>query len=128
MVAAALLASLLAQPPARPPEPIPAPGVTPPEPTAWPFDRFTGDDYPAGALRAQQQGRVVYGLRIGPNGRVSNCEVRVSSGSPALDAATCRIVRSRARFTPARDSAGRPVPDQRDGDVLWRLRDEEGEE
>ena len=121
MTASVLLALLLAQSAA------PAPNATLAPPTAWPFRRFSDDDYPAGALRAREQGRVVYRVTIGPEGRVSGCDVRISSGSPALDAATCRIVRSRARFTPARDSAGRPVPDRRDGDVLWRLPGESGE-
>jgi protein TonB len=133
MAATALLALLLAAQPARPARPparspaAPAPSAAPPAPTAWPFRRFSDDDYPAAALRGQQQGRVVYRVEIGPDGRVSGCEIRRSSGSAALDAATCRIVRSRARFTPARDSAGRPVADHREGDVLWRLRREEEE-
>jgi len=131
MVAAALLALLLAQPSARPPAPAPAPApdAAPLRPTAWPFRLFTDEDYPAAALRAREQGRVVYRIEIGPDGRVSGCAVRRSSGSASLDAATCRIVRSRARFAPARDGAGRPVRDHRDGDVLWRLPGEgEGEE
>ena len=99
----------------------PAPDTAPLRPTAWPFRLFSDDDYPAAALRAREQGRVVYRLRIGPDGRVTDCDVRWSSGSASLDAATCRIVSRRARFAPARDSAGRPIPDQRDGDVLWVL-------
>jgi protein TonB len=125
MASLILFALLLGQ--AAAPAPAPPAAAPAPPPTAWPFSRFTADDYPAAALRAQEQGRVVYRITIGTEGRVSGCEVRISSGSAALDAATCRIVRSRARFTPARDSEGRPVPDRRDGNVLWRLPGANGE-
>ena len=93
----------------------------PPPPTDWPFDLFTTDDYPPRAMRGEEEGRVGYHLEIGPSGRVTNCTIRRSSGSTALDEQTCRIVRVRARFTPARDSAGNAVPDTRDGEVTWRL-------
>ena len=143
MAATALFALLLAAPPpplsgaqsARPPAPQPAPAPAPaaaaappgpPRPTDWPFRRFSADDYPAAAFRAEQQGFVAYRLKkIGPDGRASNCTILQSSGSAALDNSTCRIVRSRSRFTPAQDSAGRHVPDYRDGWVTWRLRDEQ---
>jgi len=115
---AALLAALLAQGMAAPP----AAAATPPPgpPTDWPF-RFQDEDYPAAALRGGEQGTVLYRLEIGPDGRVSNCTIRSSSGSAALDTRTCQVVRRRARFTPARDSEGNAVPDRRDGEVTWRL-------
>jgi periplasmic protein TonB len=139
---ALLLAWLLAAPPlplsgpqsARPPAPQPAPAPAPAAraapsaprpPTDWPFRRFSPDDYPAAADRGDDQGFVAYRLEIGPDGRVSNCTILQSSGSLALDTGTCRIVSSRSRFTPARDSEGRYVPDYRDGWVTWRLGDEE---
>jgi periplasmic protein TonB len=141
MAATFLLALLLAAPPlplagpqpAPPPPPAPPPAARaapsgPAPPTEWPFRRFSPDDYPAAAMRGEQQGFVAYRIEIGPDGRASNCAIRQSSGSPALDAATCRIVTSRSRFTPARDSEGRPVPDHRDGWVTWRLGEEERDE
>ena len=39
----------------------------------------------------------------------------------ALDASTCRILRARARFTPARDPSGNPVADEYFGQLAWRL-------
>ncbi len=123
----ALLALLLAAGQPAPAQVPRAPDAAPLRPTAWPFRLFSEDDYPAAARRAREQGRVTYRIEIGPDGRVSGCAVRWSSGSPSLDAATCRIVSRRARFAPARDSEGRPVPDRRDGDVLWVL-SPEGEE
>lgn len=141
MAATALLALLLAAPPpplsgapsARPPASAPAPPARaappgPPPPTEWPFRRFTDYGYPADAMDAGEQGFVAYRLDIGPDGRVSHCSILQSSGSAALDSGTCRVVSDRARFTPARDGEGRPIPDRRDGWVTWRLQDEEREE
>lgn len=119
MIQIPLLATILAAQAAGTPAAPAAP--PPPTPTDWPFRLFTQDDYPARALRGGEQGRVAYRLEIGPNGRVSACTIRRSSGSTALDDTTCRIVRTRARFTPARDSAGNAVPDARDGEVIWQL-------
>jgi TonB family protein len=79
------------------------------------------DDYPASAQSRGEQGRVTFGLDIGPDGRVTACNILGSSGSSALDNATCRIMRSRARFTPARDGDGRPVADAGRGSLSWSL-------
>jgi protein TonB len=84
---------------------------------------ITGDDYPASAARNNEQGRVTFTLVVGPSGQVTDCQIRATSGSAALDSATCRILRSRARFTPARDAQGRPTTDTSDGSVAWRLED-----
>lgn len=79
------------------------------------------DDYPAAALRNNQQGRVAFTLDVGPDGRVTACRVRESSGSAALDQATCRIMQSRARFTPALDAQGLAVAGQAQAAVTWVL-------
>lgn len=82
---------------------------------------FSVEDYPAAALRENSQGTTGFRLTIGPNGRVSDCSVTSSSGSAALDAATCRILNARARYTPARDSNGNPTTGTDSGRVTWRL-------
>jgi protein TonB len=82
---------------------------------------FYGDDYPAAALREGAQGRVSMAIGIDATGRVNACRVLVSSGSRALDGATCRIVRSRARYLPATDARGVQVPDADVGEYVWRL-------
>lgn len=107
--------------------PPPAPPAEP-RPTSWPWGLFSADDYPAAALRAEEQGRVTYRLTIGPDGRVSDCAIRGTSGSAALDAATCRILTRRARFIPARDPAGIPVPDSREGRIDWVIPRQAGPE
>lgn len=78
-------------------------------------------DYPAAALRDREQGRVAFALGIGADGRVTACRITASSGSAALDSATCRIMRSRARYIPARDAAGTPIADVGFGEIGWTL-------
>lgn len=46
---------------------------------------------------------------IGTDGRVRNCRIVQSSGTPLLDRHTCRLYEQRYRYQPARDSTGRPV-------------------
>ena len=55
------------------------------------------------------RGSVPLRLTIGPNGRATSCTPLRSSGSAALDAELCRIMRTRSRWAPATDRAGRPV-------------------
>ena len=78
-------------------------------------------DYPRTALANREQGTVHFVLTVGPNGRVGDCRVTQSSGSAALDSATCRIMRARARFTPARDAAGHPTADTIESSIGWHL-------
>lgn len=112
---------------AAPPAPVPAPPppparVVPPQRARANLNSyFSADDYPAAALRGNDQGTTGFRLTIGPNGRVTDCQVTSSSGSGALDQATCRILRSRARYTPARDSSGNPASGNDSGRVTWRL-------
>ena len=40
------------------------------------------------------------------------------------DDAACRIIRARARYTPARDSAGNPTAGNTSGRVTWRIAEE----
>lgn len=118
-LALALFALTLAAPPA--PAPAPVYLLPPPPPSVWPSELFSNDDYPAAALRAEEQGRADFRVTIGADGRVSDCAITGSSGSNALDNATCRIMRSRGRFARPRDSEGRFVSDSRSGTITWRL-------
>jgi TonB family protein len=82
---------------------------------------FSSDDYPAEAIRNNEEGTVGVTLQIDRSGRVSACIVDQSSGSDSLDTATCSILTERARFTPARDLAGNAVPDSYTQRVVWKL-------
>src|SRR3954452_7325489 len=64
------------------------------------------DYYPAGAIRRREQGRVAFALAIDVYGRVTSCTITASTGSAVLDDWSCRLVRSRARYVPARDARG----------------------
>lgn len=79
------------------------------------------DDYPAAALRNNEQGRVTVILDVAPTGRVNNCIVTESSGSATLDSTTCRIMRSRPRYRPARNPRGVAVADRDLAIVRWQL-------
>lgn len=78
-------------------------------------------DYPAEAVRAGEQGTTGFLLAVGPNGSVTDCNIMRSSGSAILDAATCRLMTSRARFTPALDANGKPTSDTVSARIAWRL-------
>lgn len=110
---------------AAPPAPVPAPPpprIVPPQRARANLNSyFSADDYPAAALRSNDQGTTGFSLTIGTSGRVEACTVTSSSGSSALDQATCRILRSRARYTPARDQNGNPTTGRDSGRVTWRL-------
>jgi len=87
---------------------------------------ISDSDYPAGAIRNGEQGDVGFRLDVTAEGTVSDCQVVESSGSALLDGATCRIMRARARFTPARNSAGQAVADTVSARVRWVLPADEG--
>ncbi|HEU4961911.1 MAG TPA: energy transducer TonB [Sphingomonas sp.] len=86
-----------------------------------PGQYFGPDAYPPAAIRAGAQGRVVAKLTVGTNGRVTDCVVQTSSGNNDLDETTCRIARSRVRFTPAQDQNGNPIVSSYTLPVRWVL-------
>lgn len=105
-------------PPAAPPPPSKASGAQPRgNPGSW----ATPNDYPARALREERAGTTRFRVTIGPDGRVTNCEVTGSSGHADLDEATCKNVTRRARFKPALDSAGNPISDTYSNAVRWEI-------
>jgi TonB family protein len=84
----------------------------------------TTEDYPAEAAAKGEEGAVGFRLEVGADGRVTGCAITRSSGSASLDGATCRLMRSRARFRPALDSQGRPTDDVVASRIVWRLPEE----
>lgn len=87
------------------------------DPATW----ITPEDYPAEALRANAEGRVRVDLAVDRSGAVTGCTVVESSGSAALDAATCALMRTRAHFTSARDAGGRPLAATVRQAVRWQI-------
>jgi protein TonB len=93
-----------------------------PRRAAGAFERYiTPDDYPAASIRNREQGRVTYRVEASAEGRIAGCSIVRSSGSAALDAATCAILLRRARVQPALDASGKPVADSIQGHIEWRL-------
>lgn len=82
---------------------------------------FSDDDYPPSALRNEEAGTTTVRLTVGPDGRVSGCDIAGSSGSSTLDQATCNVLKRRARFTPAKDAGGQPTSDTYTQRVTWRI-------
>jgi protein TonB len=112
------------------PTPVPPPPPPPPPPRIEPararanLGSYVSDaDYPAVAIRGEEQGTTRFRLAVGPDGRVRECIVTGSSGSSALDSATCRIMKARARFEPARDGTGNPTSDTVANAIRWVLPD-----
>jgi protein TonB len=120
--AAPVPAADLAPPPTRP---LPAP--SPPAPPAAPPRMIPGTgtvsnaDYPASALRAGEEGTAVVALDVRQDGRVGFCRVTRSSGSAALDAASCRLMIERPRFEPPRDASGNPTVAVVGRAIRWSL-------
>ncbi|HEU0099745.1 MAG TPA: energy transducer TonB [Allosphingosinicella sp.] len=70
---------------------------------------YTVEDYPARARRNRESGRAVAAFEVAEDGFVEGCRIVQSSGSEALDEASCRLLARRMRYDPARDRAGAPV-------------------
>lgn len=79
------------------------------------------NDYPPQALRQQLEGTTGFSVTVGPDGRITECNIMASSGSPELDQATCMNVTRRARFDPALDAGGRPVSGRYQNRVRWQI-------
>ena len=109
-----------------PPAPVPAPPPPPPKfqpkqavPKGNPANWATTNDYPSRALREEREGTTGFRVTVGPDGRVTSCDVTSSSGSPDLDEATCSNVSRRARFTPAMDGEGNPTSGSYSNRIRW---------
>ncbi|HEY7805848.1 MAG TPA: TonB family protein [Croceibacterium sp.] len=117
------------------PTPVPIPAYTPPvqptpslafkaraatpknDPTTW----VNEGDYPPRDENEGNEGTTVFRVTVNADGRVSGCAVVRSSGHPALDAAACRAVTSRARFAPATDDSGERVIGSYTNSVRWQI-------
>jgi TonB family protein len=88
------------------------------DPKLW----ITSNDYPA---MEHPPRREIVGVRldVGEDGRVKRCLIVESSGSAEFDRTTCSRLRTRARFHPARNAGGLPVPGRYRLRVRWRLPD-----
>jgi protein TonB len=105
--------------PPKPPPP-PAPRQSQPKSLVGSLQGLIGpDDYPPSALDNNEQGTVSVTLTVGPSGRVTGCSP--SGGPSSLQSATCRLLTSRARFSPAQDGSGNPITSTTSARITWRI-------
>lgn len=96
-------------------------------PPRWVRGELRDSDYPEAAAEAGVGGTVGVRYLVWTDGRVRECEVTRSSGSPELDAMTCRLIERRFRFRPSRDARGRPVPATIVENHSWEIQREPAE-
>lgn len=127
----------LAPPPivAPPSPPTPAPVITPAAPPAPPPPRIsqaagakgdpaqwiTNDDYPPGAMREGKEGVSRISWTVNTQGKVENCQVTQSSGTPELDETACRLITRRGKYSPAKDQNGQPMSTTQSRAVRWQI-------
>jgi TonB family protein len=91
-----------------------------PVPTQSLPQMFNDFDYPLDAITFLVTGDAVTQLDIAVDGTVTQCKSLNASKYKGFEDATCRILR-RARFKPALDASGRPVPAPYVIDVRFRI-------
>ena len=115
--------------------PVAPPVIAPPKPPPPPAPRqaepkslvgslqglISAEDYPPSALDNNEQGTVSVTLTVGPSGRVTGCSP--SGGPSSLQSVTCRLLTSRARFSPAQDGSGNPITSTTSARITWRIAD-----
>lgn len=104
-----------------PPPPPPKQAAKPASPRGNPGTWVTPDDYPSRALREEREGTTGFKLAIGANGKVVDCQITSSSGSPDLDAEACKNLMRRARFRPAEDTEGNAMASSYSSRVVWQI-------
>lgn len=92
------------------------PAATAIDPASW----FSPDDYPLEAQIGRIEGRSSFQVDVDAGGHPTDCRITNSSGSAALDKATCDIVLKRGQFKPAM-SHGHPVPGRYSQSAVWQL-------
>ena len=83
-------------------------------------ERFSALDYPMQELSRNVEADAVTRLDIGIDGRVAKCAAATSGLSKDFELASCAVLKG-ARFRPAIDSSGRPVPASIVYDVRFRI-------
>jgi protein TonB len=80
---------------------------------------LTSNDYPMEAEQFHATGDVIFRVIVGADGNVEECRILRQTQVAAFGRVTCEIMRTRARFEPARDAAGNPVRDYFDGRFVF---------
>lgn len=103
--------------------PGPAPKFDPvaAAPRGNPGNWVTNNDYRTSWINRGYEGVASFTLSVDASGRVSGCTITSSTGHAALDEATCRLLESRGRFDPAKDSSGNTVSGSYRSSIRWTI-------
>ena len=82
---------------------------------------FIVKNYPPGAMKRGEQGKVTFQVTIEPDGSLGTCDVIESSGFAGLDNETCEIMVFNARLKPVLNEEGRAIRSTQTGFIVWRL-------
>lgn len=92
-----------------------------PMPVGNPGDWLKSSDYPQKMLDQGMNDSVNFRLTIDAVGMPTACNVLTMESRPEFIKATCDKLMQRARFNPALDAQGNPVPSIYVSTVIWTL-------
>ena len=98
-------------------DPLPAKPIN--SPGSW----VSTNDYKSVWINREWTGTARFAVTVGTNGRVTDCRIVSSTGHEALDAATCKLVKQRAKFAPARNGAREKIAGTYTNAIRWELPD-----
>lgn len=78
-------------------------------------------DYPYNMLRAGKRSLINFVLLVDAAGNVSDCRIQRSYGDEAFVRRTCQALSQRAKFEPALDEKGQPIPSFFATGVRWMI-------
>ena len=105
--------------PTTPPPPMFDPVAA--SPRGNPGNWVTNSDYRTPWINRGYEGVASFTLMVDVSGRVSGCTITSSTGHPALDDATCRLLERRGRFDPAKDASGKTVAGTYRSSIRWTI-------
>jgi TonB family protein len=77
--------------------------------------------YPLTALQVDAEGDARFEIQVSKDGMPAGCKIVASSGHPALDAETCKLMMQRGRWRPARTPDGEAKEFVFADTMQWRL-------
>lgn len=82
---------------------------------------LTSNDYPTGALKRGQSGRLIVRLDVDATGKAQGCRVLYRVASDEFANLTCKLILKRAKFTPALDEFGKPIKSYYIRTINWLM-------
>jgi len=82
---------------------------------------MTNGGYPAHAFQRSGQGTASYTVEVNERGRADKCIITQSSGWVDLDRETCKNLRQRTIFSPAKDKDGKAVRGTYSNKMRWAI-------